>query len=187
MNSETSLSNHFLIAMPALQDANFYRTVAYICEHDETGAMGIIINRPLDIELAEILEQMEIRPETPEAIHQPVFAGGPVQTERGFVLHPADQSWDATSQVAPDISVTTSKDILHAIATGKGPKHSLVALGYAGWGAGQLERELAENAWLSGPADAEIIFLQPPEQRWQAAAQLLGVDLNLISGQAGHA
>jgi len=187
MNSETNLSNHFLIAMPTLQDANFYRTVAYICEHDDEGAMGIIINRPLDLELADILEQMEISPDTPNAIHQPIFSGGPVQPERGFVLHPTGQSWDATNQVTSDISITTSKDILHAIAAGTGPEHSLVALGYAGWGAGQLEQELSENAWLSGPADAEIIFSHPPEQRWKAAAQLLGVDLNLISAQAGHA
>lgn len=187
MNPETNLSNHFLIAMPSLQDANFYRTVAYICEHDDEGAMGIIINRPLDLELADILEQMDISPNTPEAIHQPIFSGGPVQTERGFVLHPTEQPWDATNEITPDISITTSKDILHAIAAGKGPKQSLVALGYAGWGAGQLEKELAENTWLSGPADSQIIFSSPPEQRWQAAAQLLGVDLNLISGQTGHA
>ena len=187
MNSETNLSNHFLIAMPTLQDADFYRTVTYICEHDEQGAMGIIINRPLDLELADILEQMDISPNTPEAIHQPVFSGGPVQTERGFVLHASNKAWDATNKITEDISITTSKDILQAIATGKGPEQSLVALGYAGWGAGQLEQELAGNTWLSGPADAQIIFSHPPEQRWQAAAQLLGVDLNLISGQTGHA
>jgi len=187
MNTETNLSNRFLIAMPTLQDADFYRTVTYICEHDEQGAMGIIINRPLDLELADILEQMDINPDTPEAIHQPVFSGGPVQTERGFVLHPSNQSWDATNKITDEISITTSKDILHAIAAGNGPEQSLVALGYAGWGAGQLEKELAENTWLSGPADAQIIFSHPPEQRWQAAAQLLGVDLNLISGQTGHA
>jgi putative transcriptional regulator len=187
MNSETDLSNHFLIAMPNLQDADFYRTVTYICEHDEQGAMGIIINRPLDLELADILEQMDIHPNTPESIHQPVFSGGPVQTERGFVLHTTSKSWDATNKITADISITTSKDILQAIATGEGPEQSLVALGYAGWGAGQLEKELAENTWLSGPADAQIIFSHPPEQRWRAAAQLLGVDLNLISGQTGHA
>ncbi len=173
--------------MPSLQDADFHRTVTYICEHDDQGAMGIIINRPLSLELADILEQMDIKPDTPEAIHQPVFSGGPVQTERGFVLHLSDHSWDATNKITPDISVTTSKDILQALAAGKGPEQSLVALGYAGWGAGQLEKELAENVWLSGPADTQIIFSHPPEQRWQAAARLLGIDLNLISGQTGHA
>jgi len=187
MESATSLSNHFLIAMPGLQDSNFYRTVTYICEHDEQGAMGIIINRPLDFDLADILNQMEITPESTESIHQPIFSGGPIQTERGFVLHSTGQSWDATVQVTPEISITTSRDILGAIASGKGPENSLVALGYAGWSEGQLEQELTSNAWLSGPADSQIIFTQPPEQRWKAAAQLLGVDLNLMSGEAGHA
>jgi len=173
--------------MPGLQDSNFYRTVTYICEHTEQGAMGIIINRPLDFELADILNQMDITPEILNATHQPIFSGGPVQTERGFVLHPTGQSWEATTQIASGISVTTSQDILRAIAAGKGPEQSLVALGYAGWGEGQLEQELASNSWLSGPADAQVIFTQPPEQRWKAAAQLLGVDLNLMSGEAGHA
>ncbi|HEC14961.1 MAG TPA: YqgE/AlgH family protein [Sedimenticola sp.] len=187
MNAETNLSNHFLIAMPGLQDSNFYRTVTYICEHNEQGAMGIVINRPLGFGLADVLEQMEIKPETPEIGRQPVFSGGPVQTERGFVLHPTGGSWDATTRVTPDISITTSRDILEAIAAEEGPKQSLIALGYAGWGEGQLEAELSANAWLSGPADSRIIFELPPEQRWQAAARLLGVDLNLMSGEAGHA
>ncbi len=187
MDSETDLSNHFLIAMPGLQDSNFYRTVTYICEHNEQGAMGIIINRPLDFELADILEQMEIKLDAPGAGQQPVFSGGPVQTERGFVLHSSSGSWDATTQVTPEISITTSRDILEAIATSEGPENSLIALGYAGWGEGQLEEEISANAWLSGPADSQIIFQMPPEHRWKAAALLLGVDLNLMSGEAGHA
>ena len=187
MSQETDLSNHFLIAMPGLQDSNFYRTVTYICEHSEQGAMGIIINRPLEFELADILEQMDIEAVSQGTGNQPVFSGGPVQTERGFVLHPPTGSWDATTQVTPEISITTSRDILEAIAASKGPDQSLIALGYAGWGEGQLEEEISANAWLSGPADTQIIFKMAPEQRWKAAAQLLGVDLNLISGEAGHA
>jgi putative transcriptional regulator len=187
MNAASNLSNHFLIAMPGLEDANFYRTVTYICEHNEEGAMGIVVNRPLDIALGDILEQMEIPVANQDGCQQMVFAGGPVQTERGFVLHNTNSSWDATLQITPEISITTSRDILEAIAAGTGPQQSLVALGYAGWGGGQLEEEMSANAWLSGPADSKIIFKLPPQERWQAAAKLLGVDMNLMSGEAGHA
>jgi len=186
MNAVSDLSNHFLIAMPGLEDANFYRTVTYICEHNAQGAMGIVINRPLDISLGDILEQMEITA-SPDASKQAVFSGGPVQTERGFVLHSPDGDWESTLKVTPEISITTSRDILEAIADNKGPEQSLVALGYAGWGEGQLEEEMSANAWLSGPADSQIIFDLPSEERWQAAAQILGVDMNLMSGDAGHA
>ena len=187
MTNGTNLTNHFLIAMPALQDENFYHTVTYICEHSEEGAMGIVVNRPLDLDLGEILDQMEIKAEDPKARIQQVFSGGPVQNERGFVLHTNGESWDSTLQITPGINVTTSRDILEAIAACEGPAESLVALGYAGWGSGQLEAELTANAWLSGPADTQIIFKLPVEERWQAAATLLGVDLNLLSGDAGHA
>jgi len=186
MNAVSDLSNHFLIAMPSLEDANFYRTVTYICEHNAQGAMGIVINRPLDISLGDILEQMEIT-SSPDTSKQAVFSGGPVQTERGFVLHSPDGDWESTLKVTPEISITTSRDILEAIADNKGPEQSLVALGYAGWGEGQLEEEMSANAWLSGPADSQIIFNLPSEERWQAAAQILGVDMNLMSGDAGHA
>lgn len=186
MNAVSDLSNHFLIAMPGLEDANFYRTVTYICEHNAQGAMGIVINRPLDISLGDILEQMEITA-SPDTSKQAVFSGGPVQTERGFVLHSPDGDWESTLKVTPEISITTSRDILEAIADNKGPEQSLVALGYAGWGEGQLEEEMSANAWLSGPADSQIIFDLPSEERWQAAAQILGVDMNLMSGDAGHA
>jgi putative transcriptional regulator len=187
MSDAANLTDHFLIAMPGLEDPNFSRTVTYICEHNEHGAMGIVVNRPLGLELGDILDQMEIGG-APEAVRSlPVFMGGPVQTERGFVLHSHDRAWDSTMKITDEISVTTSRDILEAIAEGSGPRQSLVALGYAGWGEGQLEDELTANAWLSGPASAQIIFTLPAEQRWQAAARLLGVDLNLISGEAGHA
>lgn len=188
MTEATNLTNHFLIAMPALQDKNFHHTVTYICEHNAQGAMGIVINRPLNIGLGDILEQMDIQAQTPQSQGQMVFAGGPVQTERGFVLHThGGKDWGSTLQITPQIGVTTSRDILEAIAANAGPQQSLIALGYAGWGSGQLEAELSANAWLSGPADMQIIFKLPVEQRWQAAAHLLGVDLNLLSGEAGHA
>ncbi len=187
MSAETNLTNHFLIAMPRLEDPNFFHTVTYICEHSREGAMGIVINRPMELHLADIFDQLEIQISSPHIAEQAVYLGGPVQSDRGFVLHDSTTSWNSTLRVTPEISVTTSLDILEAIAADKGPAKSLVALGYAGWGAGQLESELAQNAWLSGPAESEIIFNRPSQERWQAAADLLGVDLNLLSGDAGHA
>ncbi|MES9842350.1 MAG: YqgE/AlgH family protein [Candidatus Thiodiazotropha endolucinida] len=187
MRPETNLTNHFLIAMPRLEDPNFFHTVTYICEHTTDGAMGIVINRPMDLHLADIFEQLEIQISTNDIAEQPVYIGGPVQSDRGFVLHDSSTEWASTLKVTTEISVTTSLDILEAIATGKGPEHNLVALGYAGWGAGQLESELAQNAWLSGPAESDIIFNRASDERWQAAADLLGVDLNLLSGDTGHA
>ncbi|MES9818310.1 MAG: YqgE/AlgH family protein [Candidatus Thiodiazotropha sp.] len=187
MRPETNLTNHFLIAMPRLEDPNFFHTVTYICEHTTDGAMGIVINRPMDLHLADIFEQLEIRISTNDIAEQPVYIGGPVQSDRGFVLHESSTEWASTLKVTTDISVTTSLDILEAIAAGKGPEHNLAALGYAGWGAGQLESELAQNAWLSGPAESDIIFNRASDERWQAAADLLGVDLNLLSGDTGHA
>lgn len=187
MGFATSLTNHFLIAMPGLQDPNFSRTVTYVCEHTEHGAMGIVINRPIEIQLGEVLEQLDIVVRSPEAAGATVYLGGPVQTDRGFVIHCGPLEFDSTLRIAADIRVTTSRDVLEAIAEGRGPAQSLIALGYAGWGSGQLEDELSANAWLNGPASDDIIFNLPPTQRWQAAAQLLGVDLNLLSGEAGHA
>ncbi len=187
MAETQSLTNHFLIAMPGMQDANFSRTVTYVCEHSADGAMGIIINRPMSLRLSDMLEQLEIPLLPKQAGVLPVYIGGPVQTDRGFVLHSGEHRWDSTLAISPEVSVTTSKDILEAIAQGQGPEHSLIALGYAGWAAGQLEEEISANAWLSGPASQDILFQLPAEQRWQAAASLLGVDLNLLSGEAGHA
>lgn len=180
------LINHFLIAMPGLADPNFFHTVTYICEHDADGAMGIVINRPLDLNLGDILSHMDITA-TPDTAPLPVFQGGPVQTERGFVVHTPLGDWEATLQVSEQIGVTASQDVLASIAAGQGPQRSLIALGYAGWGAGQLEQEMADNVWLSGPATAEVLFDIPVEKRWEAAAGLLGVDLTLLSSDAGHA
>jgi putative transcriptional regulator len=187
MSETASLKNQLLIAMPALQDPNFARTVTYICEHGEHGAMGIVLNRPTDLRLADVLRHMQIEGGLGEAGEQMVYLGGPVEEERGFVLHTHTDPWDSTLAVNDDISITTSRDILEAMARGAGPERTLVALGYAGWGAGQLERELQDNAWLSGPTDKSILFELAPEQRWEAAARLLGVDVNLLSNDAGHA
>ncbi len=181
------LTNQFLIAMPALQDPNFHRTVTYLCAHNDEGAMGIVINRPLDLNLGEVLDHMSIEVKIENVNAMMVLQGGPVQRERGFVIHEPAGEWDAVLAVGNEIGVATSRDILTAVAHGHGPQRAVVALGYAGWGAGQLEREVQENAWLSGPADSSIIFDLPYEKRYESAARLLGVDLNRLSGEAGHA
>ncbi|MFL6575757.1 MAG: YqgE/AlgH family protein [Povalibacter sp.] len=187
MASGDYLTNQFLIAMPSMTDANFAQTVTYIWEHNEEGALGIIINRPLQMKLADVFEQLQM-PTPADAIgRQSVLQGGPVQTDRGFVLHHIGGRWEHTRQVSSRIQVTTSPDILDAMARGIGPDTAVVALGYAGWSAGQLEQELAQNAWLTVQADERIIFDTPFEQRWHAAGRLLGVDLAMISPQAGHA
>jgi len=184
---QTNLTNHFLIAMPTLADGNFSHSVTYICEHNENGSLGITINRPSDIRLEEVLAQMQLSASNPEIAEQIVFIGGPVQQDRGFLLHSPNGHWDSSLKVSDDISVTTSRDILEAMAHDEGPDEVIMALGYAGWGAGQLEHEMSENAWLSCPANKEILFHTPVSQRWEAAAKLLGVDLQLLSSDAGHA
>ena len=187
MDSQSNLANHFLIAMPGLNDPNFFHTVTYICEHNENGAMGIVINRPIEFSIADIFEQMEIKADPAQDYEQPVFNGGPVQEDRGFILHQYDHKWDSTLVITPNIAITTSKDILEALAMGKGPDKKLIALGYAGWGEGQLEQEILDNSWLTGPARPEILFDLPVEDRWQQAASDIGVDLNLLSTSSGHA
>lgn len=183
----TNLTNQFLIAMPSLADPNFSQTVTYICAHNEDGAMGIVINRQLDIPLGEVFKQLDLEAENEDIESLPVYLGGPVQADRGFVLHNSDTEWQSSAHISNDIGIATSRDILEAIAHGKGPRESLIALGYAGWGAGQLEEEIKSNAWLSGPADIEIIFRTPCEERWNAAAKLLGVDIDTLSSDIGHA
>jgi putative transcriptional regulator len=187
MNHSQYLTNQFLIAMPGLEDPNFFHSVTYICEHNDQGALGLVINRPLDMQLGEILQHIKLQHSEPEARQIQVHLGGPVQQDRGFVLHEPLGEWEATLKVTDRIGITSSLDILQAIAKNEGPERSLITLGYAGWGAGQLEQEMAENAWLSGPADPEILFNSPDEERWKAAAASLGVDLDLLSGEAGHA
>lgn len=185
--SSDCLRDHFLLAMPSLSEGIFSQSITYICEHGESGAMGIVINQPLELSVAEIFEHLQIDAES-NFSSLPVMAGGPVQVDHGFVLHrdPAT-AWEASIKVTDSITLSTSRDILRAIAMQEGPRDYLIALGYAGWSAGQLEQELAENAWLTLPADSEIIFSTPHEQRLQAAAAQLGIDMNLISAQAGHA
>ncbi len=185
--SALNLTNQFLIAMPQLQDPNFHKTVTYVCAHSDDGAMGIVINRPLDIPLGEVLQQMDLAAVDPRINAQPVFQGGPVHPDRGFIIFRPLSKWDSTITVSPNCGVATSRDILEAIAQGEGPSQALVALGYAGWGAGQLEHELAENAWLSVPADEEIIFSLRPDKRWEHAAALLGVHIDRLSTEVGHA
>ncbi|WJW75785.1 YqgE/AlgH family protein [Thiohalobacter sp. IOR34] len=187
MPDAPSLCNHLLIAMPGLTDPNFFHTVTYLCEHDEDGAMGLVINRPLEMRLGDVFAHTQIEPGDPFVADRPVFQGGPVQPERGFVLHQPLGDWQATLRVTDEIGVTASQDILAAMAAGQGPQRALVALGYAGWGPGQLEQEMADNAWLNGPADPRILFDTPVERRWEAAAALLGVDLKLLSNDTGHA
>lgn len=182
----TGLKDHFLIAMPGLQDGYFSQTVAYICEHGPEGAMGLVVNQPIDLLLPQMLRQLNIEPDAsvPEL---PIFRGGPVQPENGFVLHPASRLWKATQLVSQHLALTTSRDILDSIAVGHFPDPTFIALGYAGWGPGQLEGELAANSWLVAPVAWEILFVLPPDQRWAAAARLIGVDVHLISQVAGHA
>jgi putative transcriptional regulator len=181
------LRDHFLLAMPRLSEGIFSQSITYICEHGESGAMGIIINRPLDLSVSEIFEHLQINARR-DFSAVPVMAGGPVKIDHGFVLHRyCDKTWEASLKITSEITLTTSRDILRAIAADNGPRDHLIALGYAGWAAGQLEQELAENNWLTLPGSADIIFSIPIDRRLEAAAALLGIDMNLISGQAGHA
>jgi putative transcriptional regulator len=185
--SSDCLRDHFLLAMPNLSEGIFSQSITYICEHGESGAMGIVINQPLDLSVAEIFEHLQINTSR-DFSKVPVLAGGPVQIDHGFVLHRnCPKTWEASLKVTPGITLTTSRDILRAIAQDSGPQEHLIALGYAGWSAGQLEQELAENSWLTLPADDDIIFNTPVDQRLRAAAALLGIDMNLISAEAGHA
>ncbi len=181
------LVNQFLVAMPSLNDPNFHQSVVYICEHNAQSALGIIINKPTNMVLNDIFKQLSITAVDQRMRQQPVFQGGPVQIERGFVIHEPPGNWESTLILDEQLGVTSSRDVLDCMARGQGPQKIFVALGYAGWGAGQLETELANNSWLSLPADRSIIFETPVEQRWQAAAQLIGVDLALLTGDTGHA
>lgn len=187
MDGPGYLNNHFLIAMPGLGDPNFYHSVTYICRHDQEGALGIVINRPLDLTLADVFEQMSLPRKGSELDGQIVLAGGPVQRERGFVVHRRGGEFESSLPISDQLAVTTSRDILESLAAGNGPDKALVALGYAGWDAGQLDHELIQNAWLSAPCEEDILFDTPYEERWTAAARLLGVDIEQLNYPAGHA
>lgn len=186
-DAATPLANQLLIASPALSDPNFARAVTLICQHDDDGAMGVVVNRPSEYTLGEVLRQMNLTSQNPRLDDQIVLAGGPVHPERGFVLHDSAHAWESTLEVASGLYLTTSRDILEAMAAGEGPAHAVVALGCAGWGAGQLEYELGENSWLTVPADAELLFAVPLEQRWQTAGQRIGVDMTRLTDYSGHA
>ena len=187
MIETANFTNQFLIAMPNLGDPNFSQTVTFLCQHNSEGALGIVINRPTDMMLHEVLLQMDIEVKDLNAARLPIYFGGPVQPERGFVIHQPVGDWLSSHRVTDTVALTTSRDILEAVAIGEGPEKFLVALGYAGWGEGQLEREMIDNAWLNTPVESDILFDVSPEQRWESAAGKIGVDLNLLSSVAGHA
>jgi putative transcriptional regulator len=187
MPDRSFLTGQFLIAMPAMGDPNFEHTVTFVCEHNEEGALGLVINRPTEMTIGEILEQMQLEAADEALAAHPVLQGGPVQIDRGFVIHDSEASFASTLRVSDEIRVTTSRDILESMAKGTGPQRAQVALGYAGWGAGQLDDEMAANAWLTVPARPDIIFEMPYERRWESAARLLGIDIRAIGPEAGHA
>jgi putative transcriptional regulator len=184
---EHYLGNHLLIAMPSLQDANFDHTVSLICEHNEEGAMGFVLNRPTRLPIQELLDHMDITVTVPLPPNQRLHTGGPVQPERGFVIHSPIGNWESTLELTPEIGITASRDILFAIANGEGPKKQIITLGYAGWGEGQLEREFSENSWLSVKATPELVFDTEDSALWQKSASQLGIDINSLTTQAGHA
>lgn len=180
------LSNQFLMAMPGMVSGDLAGTVIYLCEHSPKGALGLVINRPTDLSLAGLLEQIDLKLEIAPGLNPAVFFGGPVQTDRGFVLHSPAGAYSSSIKLG-NMALTTSRDVLEAVAGGHGPEQLFVTLGYAGWGAGQLENELAQNAWLSVAAQQDIIFDTPPQERYAAALKLLGIDPVMLTGAAGHA
>jgi putative transcriptional regulator len=181
------LTNHFLIAMPSMADPNFAKSLTFICEHNEQGALGVVVNRPIDMNLAALFERIELKLTARYLRNARVFFGGPVQTDRGFVLHMPPGDWKSTLAVADAVGLTTSRDILEAVGRGEGPDKLLVSLGYSGWAAGQLEHELRQNAWLTVPAQHDIIFDLPAEEKLAAAMEILGVDFARLQDAAGHA
>lgn len=179
--------NHLLVALPSLHDPYFARSVTLICQHDHDGAMGIMVNRPSEYTLGDVFQQMGISCRDPALLAEVVLAGGPVHPERGFVLHDGDRPYDSSLAVTDGLYLTTSRDVLEAMAHGEGPRHALVALGCAGWGAGQLEQELADDSWLLVPSRTDVLFQLPLAQRWQAAAGSIGIDLLNHVSHSGHA
>jgi putative transcriptional regulator len=191
-----NLTHHFLIAMPGMQDQAFAKTVIYLCEHSPRGALGLVINKPSDIDLRHLFDKVELPLQRADLVQAPVFQGGPVQTERGFVLHEAvlaggaeagESVYASTMTIPGGLEMTTSKDVLEALSTGAGPRKVLVSLGYSAWGEGQLESELAENSWLTVEADPSVIFDTPIEERYEKALSLLGLQSWMLSPAAGHA
>ncbi len=187
MQECSDLTNQFLIAMPAMRDPSFVRSVTFMCQHNADGAMGLLINRLSEYRLGDVLAQMNLKSDLAEVCDAPVLIGGPVQPERGFVLHTPHGEWESSFKISDSLCVTTSRDVLAAMAEGRGPKQALVALGYAGWTAGQIEQELLTTAWLTADANERILFDTPLEQRWEAAAALVGANIVNLANYAGHA
>jgi putative transcriptional regulator len=187
MSTDGFLTNQLLVAMPGMDDPAFSQTVTLICEHGERGALGIVLNKPLTMRLSEVLTQMKLPNQSDTLGEQIVLRGGPVHQDRGFVLHRPGGSWESTHKISEAIQVTTSRDVLAAMAQGEGPANAFIALGYAQWESGQLERELKENSWLTLPINEAVLFDLPYEERWLAAWRSLGVDVTSVSPRAGHA
>jgi putative transcriptional regulator len=182
-----NFTDHFLIAMPNMADPNFAHTLTYVCEHSDEGALGIVVNRPIDMTLSALCEQIDVILSDAQLRSTPVYFGGPVQVDRGFVLHRPRGAWQSTLAIGEDLGLTTSKDVLEALGRGQGPRDVVVSLGYAGWSAGQLEQEIAQNAWLTVEADRGVLFDTPAEARLPAAMKLLGIDFTRLSDDVGHA
>ena len=184
-----SLANHFLVAMPELQDPNFHQTVTLVCQHDENGALGVVINRPIEhLMMNEVLNELELNVTNDQPmVHGPVYVGGPVHNELGLVLHEGLGEWQSTIPVGERMGLTSSRDVLESMAIGSGPENALLSLGYAGWGAGQLESEIHQNSWLTVKADPAVVFETPPHERWHKSLQAMGLDLSRLASGAGHA
>ncbi len=190
-SSPINLTNQFLIAMPGMVDGNFAGTVVYMCEHNDKGALGLVINRPIDINLKHLFEKVDLSLDRSDLAERPVYLGGPVPTERGFVPHESldDEGghYNSTLKIEGGLEMTTSRDVLEALSNGAGPRKVFITLGYSGWTAGQLEEEISRNGWLNVDADPDVIFDTPVEQRYDKALSLLGIDRNFLMGEAGHA
>jgi len=187
MSESTYLTDQFLIAMPGLKDPTFFQSVTYICEHNEHGAMGIIINQSVRMTVGQLVNSLGLECDNSAVMLQQIFRGGPVDTDCGFVLHSPVKQWESSITVSEHIELSSSSELVDTLASGHGPDKFIIALGYAGWAAGQLEHELATNTWLNCPADPNIIFNTDPEHRWNAAAKLMGVNFGTLSTQVGHA
>ena len=182
-----NLANHFLIAMPSMQDPVFGGTVVYVCEHNENGVLGVVINKPTDMTMEVLFERIDLKLESNVDVDAPIMFGGPVQDDRGFVLHTPGTRYSSSLTVTEDVAFTTSIDVLEAVAAGEGPPRMLVSIGYSGWSPGQLEDEISRNGWLTVGADPDILFKLPIEERYTAAMRLLGIDPLMLTSEAGHA
>jgi putative transcriptional regulator len=190
VQSQLNLANHFLIAMPSINDPIFGGTVVYICEHNDKGVLGVVINKPTDMTMDVLFDRIDLKLSDslrPSVVDEPIMFGGPVQDDRGFVLHSPGGRYSSSLSVTDDVAFTTSIDVLEAVANGTGPQRMLVSIGYAGWSPGQLEEEIARNGWLTVGADARVLFDLPIEERYNAAIKLLGIDPMMLATEAGHA